>query len=174
MPKKDLFKKRLTDEQIEQEYNAKMETDYFRKAPQALQRVVYTRLIAGIAFIIAGVVSVFLKFAASMIIPPFIIGFVAILSSINIRNVATNGSYKTFKGTVVDYEYTTPLKTKIKAVIFACDNKRYKISYPTKKIKIGDFVAVYSPSTVLVYERNGYHIINEYYGVDIERASYSA
>ncbi len=170
MPKKDLFKKQLTDEQIEQEYNAKVETDYFRKAPQALQRVVYMRLIAGVIFIVIGIVCLFLKLSASMVIPPFIIGAVAIISSIHIRNVATNGSFKTFKGMVVDYEYTSPLKTKIKAVIFDCNNKRYKISYPTRKIKIGDYVAVYSPSTVLVYERNGYFNINEYYGVDIEHS----
>lgn len=167
MRKNNLFTKKKTDEEVEQEIQGQEATNYLHKAPQALQRVIRARFIAGIIFFVISVILVFIRFPLSMIIPPAIIGVVAVFSSSNIRDAAINGTYKTFTGIVVDYDYTTPLKTKIKSVIFTSGDKRYKITYHTRKLKIGDSVTVYAPPSVLTYEYKGYYNINSYYTIEI-------
>lgn len=173
MPKNNWLTNNKTDEEVKKEIQEQESTNYLRKAPQSLQRVIRRRFMAGIILFVISAVLMLSKFPVDMIISPIIIGIVAIFSSMKIRNVAINGTYKTFKGKVVDYDYTTPLKRQIKSIIFVSEDKRYKITYHARKLKIGDIVTVYSPSSVLVYEQNGCYNINGYYVADIKKSSYS-
>lgn len=142
--------------------------DYMKSAPQALKNVISLRIGAGVLFLIIGIIMIFMKFPAGMFLPPLIISVVGFVSSIKIRNEIINGTYKTFTGSVVDYEYTTPLKTKLKSIIFISDEKRYRVPYSKRKVQIGAIVTVYAPSTVKPFEFNGYYNINQMYVVDVK------
>lgn len=161
--------KNKTDEEIKKELQEQESTNYLRKAPKALQNVIRNSFVAGIVLLIISVILVFTELTIGMVIPPALLGIIAIVTGINIRNSAINGTYKTFKGTVVSCEYPIALKTRTKAVVFASEGKRYKITYNRHKLKIGDIVTVYAPSSVFVYERNGIYNINSYYAVNIEK-----
>lgn len=169
MDKNKWIIKNKTDEEVEKKLKEQEFTNYFGKAPKALQNVVRIRFAAGIVLLIISVILLLTKITIGMVVPPAIIGIIAIITSMQIRNIAVNGTYKTFSGTVVGLEYTTPLKTRVKAVIFAFENKRYRIMYNTRKLKIGDILTAYAPNSVLIYERNGINYINSYYAVDMER-----
>lgn len=169
MAKNKWIAKNKTDKEVEKKLKEQEFTNYFGKAPKALQNVVRIRFAAGIVLLIISVILLFTKITIGMVVPPAIIGIIAMFTSMQIRNVTVNGTYKTFSGTVVGLEYTTPLKTRAKAVIFVFENKRYRIMYNTRKLKIGDILTVYAPNSVLIYERNGINYINSYYAVDTER-----
>lgn len=177
MAKKNWLTKTKTDEEVEKELREQENTNYLRKAPKPLQRTMKLSLTAGIVLLIISVILMFTKLSIGMIVPPIVMGVVAFLLSISIRNEIVNGTYKTFKGTVVNceypylsaYKFKTFPKAKTKAVIFASDDKRYRITYSTQKLKIGDIVTVYASSSVLIYERNGCYNLNSYYAVEIEQ-----
>lgn len=169
MAKNKWFAKNETDEEVAKKLKEQEFTNYFGKAPKALQNVVRIRLAAGIVLLIISIILLLKKITIGMVIPPAIIGIISIFTSIQIRNTTVNGTYKTISGTVVGFEYTTPLKTRVKAVIFAFENKRYRIMYNTRKLKIGDILTAYAPNSALIYERNGINYINSYYAVDTER-----
>lgn len=142
--------------------------DYMKSAPQVLKNVIYLRTGVGVVFFVIGLIMIFMNFPVSLFLTPLIIGVIGFISSLKIRNEIINGTYKTFTGTVVDYEYTSPLKTKLKAIVFESEGKRYRISYSKRKIQIGAVVTIYAPPSVLLFEFNGYYNINKMYAVDIK------
>lgn len=144
--------------------------DHMKSAPQVLKNVIFVRIGAGILFLIIGIILILIKFPTGLFLPPFIISIVGFVSSMKIRNEIINGTYKTFTGTVVDYEYTSPLKTKLKAIVFVSEGKRCRISYSKRKIQIGTVVTIYAPSSVLPFEFNGYYNINKIYAVEIKQS----
>lgn len=151
----------------EKEIKVQEDTNYFKKAPKALQNVVRLRFGAGIVFLLIGIMILIFNRSFALFFPPIVIGFVGIFSSVSIRNAIINGTHKTFSGVVVDYDYA-PLSTKVKSVVFSSGDKRYKVTYSARKVKTGDTVTVYSPPSAAVYERNGCYYINEYYVVDLK------
>lgn len=136
--------------------------------PQAMLNVIRLRMIAGVLFLAIGVIMLFMKFPSGMYIPPMVISIVAFISRAKVRSELNKGTYKTYTGTVVDYEYTTPFKTKLKYIVFNSDGKRYKVSYGKRKVEIGANVTVYVPASTNVYEMGGYYNITQLYAISFK------
>lgn len=139
-----------------------------RKLPEALQRQVVYRLMAGIVFIFLFFITLVCFWDFYFCIPCFILAVFLILNGAGLFYQGCKGSYLEVRGICRKIE-TAGIRKRIKSVTLTLGQNTLKILVRQKigKLAVGDTVIIYLSDKAPVYEQDGSHMICSYYAMEI-------
>ena len=141
----------------------------FTDIPQVLRKHIIARLMVGGLSAILSLIILFAFGELYFILPFCILAAASGISGILMLNTCLCKRYVKITGECVDVSVTA-LKKHIRSVTFVYEDKKIKVitRLGSKRINVGDSIAVYIPDKAQVYEKGSEKLITDIYAITVE------